>query len=350
VSSGSGCSDSIAQTIVINPSPIASFTFTAGCQDQVAMFTSTSSANVVSWSWNFGDGNTSSVASPSNLYDSASVYSVVLTVTSDSGCTASVTQPVTIYPMPVAGFIVQTSCTSLDVSFTDTSSVASGTITSYSWNFGDGGTSAQQSPAYTYATSGTYTVTLIIQSSNGCLDTATSVVTTGTPVLADYIPHGGDYNVNQSISFTNQSTGAVTYIWNFGDGSPTSGSTDPTYSYGTPGTYSVLLIATNSGGCSDTVTYVFNINTQGYVVPTGFTPNGDGLNDYFYLIGNFSEYELRVFNEWGNQIFMSNDQSLKWDGKYKGTDQPAGRYEYIFIGKVVDGDELKLQGEINLIR
>ncbi len=350
VSSGLGCTDSITNTIMINPLPTVAFSYVANCQNDVVTFTSTSSANVVSWDWNFDDGNTSILTNPSNLFDSAGVYSVVLTVISDSGCTAISTQLVTINPVPLAGFTAQINCTSLTVNFTDTSSISSGTIVSYSWSFGDGGTSTLQNPNYTYPDTGTYIVTLIIQSNNGCADTATIFVTTGTPVLADYIPPGGTYNVNQIISFTNQSIGGVSYIWNFGDGSSTSTSTNPAYSFVNPGTYSVILVATNSGGCSDTATYVFTINSSGYVVPSGFTPDGNGLNDFFYVLGNFSTYELRVFNEWGNQIFISNEQSNKWDGKYKGFQQPAGTYIYIFNGKLLDGEELKLDGEINVVR
>ena len=350
VSSGLGCTDSITNTITVNPLPTGAFSYVANCQNDVVAFTSSSSTNVVSWAWNFGDGNTSILTNPTNLFDSAGVYSVVLTVVSDSGCTAISTQLVTINPTPLAGFTAQVNCTSLTVNFTDTSSISSGTIVSYNWSFGDGGTSTLQNPSYTYPDTGSYTVILIVQSNNGCADTASISVTTGTPILADYIPQGGTYNVNQIISFTNQSTGGVSYIWDFGDGSATSSITNPTYSFVNSGTYSVILFATNSSGCSDTASYVFTINSSGYVVPTGFTPDGDGLNDFFYVLGNFTDYELRVFNEWGNQIFMSNEQYNKWDGKYKGFQQPAGTFIYIFNGKLLDGEVLKLEGEINIIR
>ena len=92
------------------------------------------------------------------------------------------------------------------------------------------------------------------------------------------------------------------------------------------------------------------VASTGAAVPTGFSPNNDGLNDYFYVLGHFSSYELRVFNEWGNQVFISNDQSIKWDGTYKAKEQPAGTYIYIFNGKIIGGDDLKLNGEVNLIR
>jgi len=347
VSSGLGCTDSVTTTIAVNPLPTTSFTFVANCLNEPVLFNSSSSANVVSWNWNFGDSTSSILSNPAHLFDSAGVYSVMLTVTSDSGCTANTVQTITLNPMPNAGLLAQTNCTSLTVIFADTSS----TTTSWSWDFGDGtGTSTQQNPTYTYSSSGTYTVTLIVQSATGCADTAVTTVTTGEPVFADYIPNGGTYNVNQTINFTNQSTGAFTYSWDFGDGSQTSTDENPSYVFSSPGNYSVVLVSTNTAGCSDSVNYLFTINSIGYATPTGFTPNGDGINDYFYILGNFSDYELRVFNEWGNQLFISNNQSDKWDGTYKGAKQPAGTYIYIFNGKIVDGDDLKLNGEINLIR
>jgi gliding motility-associated-like protein len=353
VSSGTGCADSTTKIIKVNPKPVASYTFSANCQNTPVVFTNTSSissGSLVSWNWNFADGHTSVVQNPSNLFDTSSVHNVVLIVTSDSGCTATATQAVTTHPLPVAGFTSLINCKSLTVSFKDTSTVSSGTVTSYSWIFGDGGTSSTQNPSYTYPSSTSYIVKLIVQTNNGCVDTSTVPITPGSPVLADYTPNGGNYNVSQNIAFTNLSTGGTSYIWNFGDGSTVSNLTDPSHGFSAPGTYTVLLAAVNKLGCNDSVSYDFVISSTGTAAPTGFTPNNDGLNDYFYIIGNFIAYDLRVFNEWGNEIFMSKDQSDKWDGKYKGKEQPAGTYIYIFNGKVVDGSELKMNGEVNLIR
>jgi gliding motility-associated-like protein len=353
VSSGTGCYDSITQMITIAPAPVVSYTFASNCQNTPVVFTdasSISSGSIVLWSWDFTDGNSSSNQHPSNTFDSSGVYNIVLTVTSDLGCSSSSTQALSVNASPQAGFTAALNCGSLSANFTDTSAISSGSISNYSWTFGDGGTSSLQNPAYDYAGAGTYTVTLIVTSNNGCSDTASASVEPGIPVTAAYVPNGGNYNVNQSVSFDNQSTGAGSYLWNFNDGSATSVATDPSHMFSQPGTYNVILVASNSAGCSDTVSYDFVVTSAGSAVPTGFTPNNDGLNDYFYVIGTFSDYELRVFNEWGNQIFISNDQSNKWDGTYQGKEQPAGTYIYIFNGKAIDGEELKMNGEVNLIR
>jgi len=353
VSAGTGCNDSISKLVTINPSPVASFSVANACFQDSVQFVGTASVtpgSIASWNWGFGDGNTSTLQNPVHLYDSVKVYTVSLAVTSDSGCTASITQTVSINPAPLAGFSLQSNCGSLLVNFTNTSSVSPDSITVWSWTFGDGNISSQQNPANTYSATGTYPVLLLVQTSNGCTDTASAIVNLGLNVVANYIPAGGSYNTNQGITFTNQSTGANSYDWSFGNGDTTS-VTNPYYTYTQPGTYTVILIASNSLGCTDTIQYLFDINTNGVTVPTGFTPDGDGLNDFFYVMGGpFSSYELRVFNEWGNQIFLSNAQADKWDGTIGGVKQPAGTYIYIFKGVTVDGESIKLQKEINIIR
>jgi len=347
VSVGNNCKDSVTKTVDINPVPISSFTLSANCMSDSAVFTNTSTISqgaIATWLWNFGDGHNASTQNPHHLYDSiAPSFTVSLTAISDSGCSASITHTLTLHPSPSAGFAAQSNCLTLTVNFKDTSKVIlPDTISLYNWSFGDGGTSAVANPSYTYSTTGSYTVLLQVQTNNGCKDTATKVVTTGNPVVAQYIPDGGSYNVHQDIDFTNQSTGASIYLWNFGDNSTTSTLPNPTHGFNLAGTYTVALIVTNSMGCSDTVKHEFTVNPSGHAVPTGFSPNGDGLNDAFYIMGGpFDQYDLRIFNEWGQQIFMSDNQSAKWDGTFNGVKQPAGTYMYIFNGSV-DGQSLKL--------
>lgn len=349
VSSGVSCKDSIVKTITVNPVPTASFTFSANCLSDSVKFMDVSTGTITGWSWNFGDGGTSAQQNPHHLYDSIANYTVSLTVVSDSGCSASLIDTVNINPSPLAGFTSLTKC-GLEATFTDTSKISGGTITNYTWTFGDGGTSTVQNPVYTYTAAGTYTVLLQVQSNNGCTDTQAVVVNAASAVVADFTPKGGTFNANQTINFTNQSTGATMYAWNFGD-SNTSTATDPTHTYNTPGDYTVVLTASSASGCTDTVSYPFTIKPSGHTVPTGFSPNGDGLNDYFYIMGGpFSSYELRVFNEWGQQIFMSTSQTDKWDGTYQGYIQPSGTYIYVFNGKIVDGETLKLTGQVNITR
>lgn len=352
-SAGTGCEDTIQKAITINPSPVASFSLSNSCLGDSVQFTDGSTiapGAISSWSWNFGDNGSSNLQNPVHAYDSANVYTVSLTVQSDSGCSATVTQTVSIIPPPEAGFTSQSNCGTLLVNYTDTSGVSGDSIVLWSWNFGDGNTATTANPSNTYSATGTYTVLLQVQTASGCTDTASTVVTISQNITADYTPAGGSYNTNQDINFTNQSTGGTTYSWNFGDGDSSSVS-DPAHSFTEPGTYTVTLITSNDLGCSDTIAYVFDVNTTGVTVPSGFTPDGDGLNDFFYVMGGpFTSYELRVFNEWGNEIFSSSAQADKWDGTFKGVKQPAGTYIYVFNGITADGKSISLQNEINIIR
>ena len=157
-------------------------------------------------------------------------------------------------PAPVAAFSGSpTSGTEpLNVSFTDQST---GSITSWSWTFGDGGTSTTQNPSHQYTSDGNYTVTLTVTGPGGSdAETKTNYITVNpcTNPVAGFSgsPTSGDYNL--VVSFTNSSTGATSYSWNFGDGG-SSTATSPSHTYTAAGTYTVTLTATNSCGSDDEV-------------------------------------------------------------------------------------------------
>src|SRR5206468_3144743 len=146
-------------------------------------------------------------------------------------------------------------CLGFANSFTNTSSGAA----SYVWNFGDGSTSTDANPTHTYAGIGTYTVKLVAMTSPGCTDSVShdvKVNTKPTPAFS-----GTDACLGFANSFTNTSSGAASYMWNFGDGS-TSTATNPTHTYGGTGTYTVKLIAMTSSGCTDSVSHDVKVNTH----------------------------------------------------------------------------------------
>jgi PKD repeat protein len=170
---------------VTNTPPNAGFTVSV--TDLTASFTDTSGdsdGSITSWAWDFGDGTTSSAQSPSHSYAADGSYTVTLTVTDDDGATdtstgsVTVTEPVTNTP-PNAGFTV--SVADLTASFTDTSVDSDGSITSHSWNFGDGNGSTAENPSHSYAEGGTYTVILTVTDDAGATDTASQSVTVSAP-------------------------------------------------------------------------------------------------------------------------------------------------------------------------
>ena len=345
-SSGIGCSDTLTKLIHINPSPVSSFIFTPACANDSLSFADNSqisSGNIIGWNWNFGDNTTGTANQIDHLFGSSGTYNVTLSVTSDSGCVAVTSKSVDVFEVPVASFSSSVLCTSTSASFTNTSSANPFTS---SWDFGNGTTQQAENATVVYADTGTYQIILIVTTANGCKDTAFSTINITTPVIAEFAPAGGTFDPSEQITLTNLSTGATQFQWSNSAIDPN----NPSISFNTPGMYQISLLASN-GTCVDTATYMFEIERPDILFPTGFTPNNDGKNDYFWVMGGpFSEYELRVFNEWGNLVFMSNAQQNKWDGTKNGTPQPTGTYVYTFIGKTSDGKEIKNQGEINLIR
>ena len=179
-----------------------------------------------------------------------------------AGCRRTTNASVTVSPLPTANFSAPASaCARAPVTFTNASTGA----TSYQWDFGDGvGTSTATNPTYAYTTAGTFTVTLIATSGVACRDTFTRPITIYPKPTADF-----SYTIEcmgSPTSFTDNSIGAVSYQWNFGDGSPLNTVPNPTHTYATAGTYIVQLIVTSTDGCKDTITKS---------VPVNATPNPD---------------------------------------------------------------------------
>ena len=146
-------------------------------------------------------------------------------------------------------------CTGQSLSFSGTGTSSMSTISGYSWNFGDGSpASNSQNTTHTYSSSGNYTVTLTVTNASGCTMTSTQTVAVSAPPVISVSPSVTSGCGPLSVNFSNSTTGATGYTWNFGDGSPTSSSTSPTHVYTSNGTYTVTMTATNASGCSATYT------------------------------------------------------------------------------------------------
>ena len=164
-----------------NSPPTADFTYTT--TDLTVDFTDQSTdtdGSVVAWSWNFGDGGTSTDQNPSYTYAADGTYTVSLTVTDDDGATGSTSQDVSVSSgttnsPPTADFTYTTS--ELTASFKDASTDSDGSVVGWSWDFGDGGTSTAQNPSYTYAADGTYTVSLTVTDDDGATGSTSQDVT-----------------------------------------------------------------------------------------------------------------------------------------------------------------------------
>lgn len=116
---------------------------------------------------------------------------------------------------------------------------------------------------------------------------------------------------------SNTSNGAISYTWNFGDGSALTNQTDATNTYTNYGTYTITLVATN-GLCVDTATQVIFVDMNAIIIiPNIFSPNGDGTNDQFFITASgIASIEWTIFNRWGQLVFSSNTLSNVWDGTF----------------------------------
>ncbi len=214
------------------------------CRLQQVQFTDQSSGNVTARNWVFPGGSpaSSTQQNPVVTWSTAGTYNVVLTVSGPGG-TNSITKPVLIRPTPTANFTF--TFNGLTYNFTSTSQNA----TSFSWDFGDGGTSNEENPTYTYPQAGIYTVTLTV--SNDC-GTAVRTVVINTVPTADFSADPTAGCAPLVVQFTNESSSnATSFIWQFPGGAPASSNLkNPIVSYQVSGTYSVTLTAINSSGTS----------------------------------------------------------------------------------------------------
>jgi PKD repeat protein len=244
----------------------ASFTATKyeGCSPLLDTFinTTTGASAAATYTWNFGNGNSSSIKdSVEAEYINQQTYTVILTVT-DGGVTSIDSVHITVDQNPVPSFTVSDSvgCTPFSVTFTSTSIAGSGNISNYYWEFSNGVTDSTSSPTVsnTFIGVGRYPVKLIVATTTGCISaSATNYINALQTPTAAYTRNKNYLCIlDDSVVFTNQSTNLLqpTYLWDFGDGS-TSTAMSPTHPYIAKGFFYDSLIVTNANGCSDTAFY-----------------------------------------------------------------------------------------------
>ena len=288
VETTSGCQSFVfTRTIMIYSDPTAAFNSGGGvCLPQgTANFTNSSTmpdgtGPLLTYLWNFGDGNTSTAVNPVHNYTSGGPFTVTLIATSNNGCLDTVSQSLTnIYAQPDAAFIVDSmeNCYGGTFNFTDQSTAANSTVTQWFWDFGDATMSTVQNPNKQYATPGTYTVKLYINSAAGCRsDTATMSVTVLQLPTASFT-NSSPVCAQRDVTFTDASSAnagnLVKWTWNFGDGNNAVKTTPApfTHNYANPGTYNVTLqVETNKGCVSTVLTRPMTINVlpeAGFISP-----------------------------------------------------------------------------------
>jgi gliding motility-associated-like protein len=323
---------------------------TMGCVDDDFTFNNSSYGDLGSFIWNFGDGTpNSSQTSPTHSYPNSGVYTVTLSGVTPIGCrdTARVNIYVDTISTPSFTIDKDSICMGDQITFFPE---GGDHLTGITWNFGG---EILNSPtadpiARSFAEAGTYTVTLNTTYRN-CPD---GMVTRDVHIYPFPLVNLGPDSVlclhGPSITLQNLATnipGTYRYKWNTGE-------TTPTLTVIEEGTYS--LTVASQFDCATTESMI--VNKDCYIdVPNSFTPNGDGVNDYFFprqLLGkSLAGFKMQIFNRWGQIVFDTNKTDGRgWDGKFNDKDQPSGVYIYTINVVLENGKQEKYTGNVTMLR
>lgn len=334
-----GCiGDTTKPVSVGNPVSLSVQASGKACADSLFTFTSSipaNSANPPSWYWDFGDGNNTVITSGNTATHgyaaNAGPIQVRHAVGFSTGCgtdTVLYSIPV-IHANPVASFsfVADTLCELKPVQFNATLTG----ISSWAWNFGDGTSTAAPPLTHTFGKPGSYPVTLIVQDVNGCgsQPAVNTVIINPMPDIDagpdKFFRIGSSVTLDASIS----NPGNYDFVWTPGTYLNTTTLLNPTALTDRRMTY--YITATDKAThCANTDSMV--IKPISIVqVPNAFTPNNDGKNDLFRVLGTelVTRFNLRIFDRYGQLVFETNDKGQGWDGKRKGTDLPTGGFVYI---------------------
>lgn len=345
------CVDSTTIDILVYPELV--LTLTAGaldiCEGEEVLILA---GGADSYVWNTNDSTNQITVNPPITTN----YSVVGTL--DSICTASADVTINVHPIPIVDFngLPWKGCSPVNVNFNP--QIIGDPIANYIWSFGSAGalgTAFNSNPQRSFGVPGTYDVQLIATTIHGCSDTLLKpdfVEVYENPVAAFVFDPNEVEIFEQAMQFTDLSTGADTWFWNFNDGN-TSTEQNPLHFFNKYGRIKVFLTVTTDNGCEDTHwEWVQVIHNLTFYMPNAFLPGTDGDNKYLGPVGNgVVALDLKIFDRWGSVVFQSKDMNKKWDGKIGGA-LPGMSSTYHWKASVtfIDGLTQEYYGHVTLIR
>ncbi len=360
VASDFGCITDTVIPVTVYPVATADFSAAPVCLGSTTSFIDESTIpqdNIVQWDWSFNDGGTSTLQNAFHTYANSGLFNVNLIVTSNNGCVSDTMIEVEVYPVPIVNFSadILEGCQPLLVQFTDLSLVNPGYIINWwFWDFGDGNSSSAQNPLHVYDTAGVFDVTLQAKTSNGCtvMLTDTAMITVHPkPVAAFAATPQRTEIIYPRIEIEDFSSGVSLWQYDFGD-STNSPLQQPVQLYNSIGVYEIRQIVTTDFGCKDTAYFTVYIDPSfTFYIPNAFSPNADGNNDYFFGSGiGITNYEMRIFNRWGDQVFTSFDENEKWNGTLRsGKLAMQDVYVYTFVVRDVYTEQHTFRGKVTLL-
>ncbi len=340
VTSNYGCVDTYTQTATVWPLPEVDFTPTDVCLESPTQFNDQSiisnaytNNTLVGWNWNFGDGGTASTQNPTYTYNTDGTYQATLEVTSNHGCTNSNTLTVTVHPNPIASFtgVNLQGCSPVCFELNSTSNVnAPASIVDYTYTLSNGvsynpGNGSVNDCFTNNSGNAMYIgVTLTVETNHGCIGTHTEpnyIHVYHNPIASFSINPEQPDVVSNIVTFNNSSSFADNSNWNISPWGSTT-TTSPVVTFEPePASYEVELIVSTNEGCTDTTWGQFDLLDRViFYVPNTFTPDDDPHNPTFQPVffSGFDplDYNLLIFNRWGEVVFESNNAAIGWDGTY----------------------------------
>ena len=355
-SSGSfGCvPDNDTVTVIFTTPPTANFSVTDACQNSPSSFTdlsTTPTGTINSWIWDFGDFTSSTNQNPTHAYSSNGTFIVELIVGATSGCFDTVQLNANVNPLPVVDFTNSSPCESNPIDFYDNTFISSGSLVNWIYDFDLTNSISSQNAVFTYPAPGNYSITYHVTSDLGCTDSIIKVITVLAGPDANFSINPNPALALQDVNFTDLSQGNQIsfWDWDFGDGTGDNVQ-NAINNYSDGGTYTVILSVTDINDCIDTASKNLLIVLPP-ILPTAFSPNGDGENDVFRVRGGpFNAVIFNVYNNWGELIFQTDDANVGWDGTFEGNNSPLGVYTWTFEIEIIGGEIIKESGDVTLIR
>jgi gliding motility-associated-like protein len=307
------------------------------------------------YDWDFGvigiNTDTSTLFEPTYTYTDTGTYLVKLIVNKGSTCPDSITRLVKVYPEFKADFEFKGDlCPGELIDFIDKSTSSFKPVNLWNWSLGDGTNSTVQNPTHSFISGGQdYTVIMISGNELGCRDTSSKVL----QIPAVNIFAGNDTVIVKNTPFQFNGTGAQSYSWSPSTYMDNPLVFNPIAIYPDTGRYTYVLTGITANGCVGTDTIRIVVADGPYLnVPNAFTPNGDGVNDFFSIMaaGYKKLNYYKIYNRWGQEVFQSNNFRQGWDGRFKGKDADVGTYFWLLSATTVHGKEVMLKGDLTLLR
>ena len=354
-----GCiSDTLRKLVAIGTMPIARFQIFDTCAGKPPRILDQSTNDVGTinqWTWIVDGISAANGPSPILPVLTPGLHKVNLVVKTDIGCESdTVAGTFMVKPVPVVNMVTSNGCAKAPINFSASQTDNQTTITQWNWNFGDGATSTVQNPVHTYSAAGNMNVQLNATASNGCVSASmikpVSVASVNIKTIRDTTILA-DIPFPLTTSWSGTSSADPSFLWVPASGISDPFSLSPKLSIKDDVTY--IVTATTSEGCQaqDTVNIKVFKGSAVYV-PTGFTPNEDGRNDFLrgLYIGIIKVHYFRIYNRWGQQIFSTNSLIEGWDGKVGGIKQQAGTYVWMLKVEDLAGKIYEMKGVSTLIR